>query len=574
MMRDMPRGRRNLQAWSRWVLLALVGALGAALITACFDAVAGGGDATETGNALAGTVVMPDGAPAASARIHIVPKDFNPLRDGLLPESLQTVADARGNYRIASLPTGRYNVEARHPASGYRFLVTDIEISEGTEKPLKLNKGTVRAPGSLRLRRPDWMLGRAGRFFVPGSMAQSAQVAAAQGDGFILFDSLPAGLLPEIRFMAEEDDSLSYRIAKSVTVTEAKTQTVPALAAWPYAVSLALNTSSTGVALAADLTGFPLLVRLTPSVFDFSQARADGQDLRFEKTDGTALPFTIESWGDTSATIWVLLDTLQAGEASQHVVMRWGHSQATLPDSMAPVFDTALHFSGVWHLNETAKDTVAQGLYRDATPGHSHLNDRMASASVAGVIGQAQALVKGDYIQGPSLAQVMHAPQGHTLSIWFKADTLPLALGGEMLSMGDHFGLRLSVLGNLHTFFWPVEPPPSGQDPWYAVESQGKNYADGQWHLVHATYDGETLKIYADGQEVAQRIIPGTVDFRFAYNATLGRHGNAKTGFDYVGYLDEAQIHRKPRSLDWHRAAYENQKPGSLFPSIMPEQRP
>ena len=51
---------------------------------------------------------------------------------------------------------------------------------------------------------------------------------------------------------------------------------------------------------------------------------------------------------------------------------------------MPPVFDTAAGFAGVWHLGEEAADTVANGLYRDATPAGNHGNDRIASTGNAG----------------------------------------------------------------------------------------------------------------------------------------------------------------------------------------------
>jgi len=39
----------------------------------------------------------------------------------------------------------------------------------------------------------------------------------------------------------------------------------------------------------ADLTDFPVLVKLTSSNFDFSEANSDGYDIRFTSSDGTTL---------------------------------------------------------------------------------------------------------------------------------------------------------------------------------------------------------------------------------------------------------------------------------------------
>ena len=58
---------------------------------------------------------------------------------------------------------------------------------------------------------------------------------------------------------------------------------------------------------------YPLAVLLDKSRFDFSQARADGADIRFFDAGGKALPHAIELWdrASGSAAIWVLLDVVK-----------------------------------------------------------------------------------------------------------------------------------------------------------------------------------------------------------------------------------------------------------------------
>ena len=54
-----------------------------------------------------------------------------------------------------------------------------------------------------------------------------------------------------------------------------------------------LNTSVSGAGVYGNVADFPVLVRLTGSVFDFSQALADGSDLRFSGPDGAHLAYEI-----------------------------------------------------------------------------------------------------------------------------------------------------------------------------------------------------------------------------------------------------------------------------------------
>ena len=51
---------------------------------------------------------------------------------------------------------------------------------------------------------------------------------------------------------------------------------------WQYRKKITIN----GGLIDADLTDFPVLVKLTSSNFEFSQARSDGYDIRFTKSDG------------------------------------------------------------------------------------------------------------------------------------------------------------------------------------------------------------------------------------------------------------------------------------------------
>jgi Concanavalin A-like lectin/glucanases superfamily/Domain of unknown function (DUF2341) len=546
------------------IAAALLG-MAAVLVVGCFDSLAGGGDATETGNALAGTLVLPNGQSAAGARIYAVPQSFNPVRDGALHDTLGTVANANGNYGFKALAPGRYNVQIAHPASGYRAFLHGLVVGDAK---IRRTKDTVKAPGSLLLRRPDWIRKNTGRLYVPGSLYSTSLAGFRDEDGQYLFDSLPPGSLPEVRYLASDSDSVSIRIADSVKVQAGKTQVVHPYAGWSRSVKVLLHAAASATSAGGMVTDFPLLVRLTPSVFDFTQAAADGGDLRFAKSDGKALSFEIEYWKQDSAAVWVRLDTLRANDASPFIFMYWGHSQAALPIDMPKVFDSTSGFAGVWHLDESAADTLANGLYRDATPGGSHGNDRIASEPAAGVIGVGQSFAKGDYIQTPLASQHMRLTQGYTLSAWFRSTLRTSALGCELISVGDNYGLRLTTDGRLHTFFWPVQAPPAGQDPWYSVGTQGTDFLDGEWHFVQGSYDGSVLRLFLDGKEMALLAVPGVVDFRFPLNVTMGRHGNVKSGFDFIGNLDEVQIHAKPRALYWHQLTFENQKPGSIFPAF------
>ncbi len=71
-------------------------------------------------------------------------------------------------------------------------------------------------------------------------------------------------------------------------VTSLAIETSAQYAGWQHAGSIFILTTPEGANLAASATekDFPLLVRLHKDFFDFSQAKVNGEDIRFS-SDGT-----------------------------------------------------------------------------------------------------------------------------------------------------------------------------------------------------------------------------------------------------------------------------------------------
>ncbi|MFO7906557.1 MAG: hypothetical protein R6U98_28125 [Pirellulaceae bacterium] len=74
--------------------------------------------------------------------------------------------------------------------------------------------------------------------------------------------------------------------------------TVARAAEWQHAGALYIITTPDGADLpdGAAEKDFPLLVRLSNNTFDFSQAGAGGEDIRFHDEAGNALAYEIEAW--------------------------------------------------------------------------------------------------------------------------------------------------------------------------------------------------------------------------------------------------------------------------------------
>src|SRR5512140_381092 len=81
---------------------------------------------------------------------------------------------------------------------------------------------------------------------------------------------------------------------------------------WSHRRLITIDTSKLTPGLTGyPLTGFPVLVKLTPQTFDYSAVKFDGSDLRFLLPDQTMLQYDIDTFasGGTSL-VWVRIPSL------------------------------------------------------------------------------------------------------------------------------------------------------------------------------------------------------------------------------------------------------------------------
>ena len=155
----------------------------------------------------------------------------------------------------------------------------------------------------------------------------------------------------------------------------------PQYRGWQHSGSVYILTTPEGADLPASTSeeGFPLLVRLHKDFFDFSQAKANGEDIRLSTTDGTPLSYEIEEWDASkgTASVWVRLPRIR-GNARQEIKLHWGKADAASESSGAAVFNESNGYLSVWHMSGPVKDEVGtpgvqgcghDGDRRDGRPG-------------------------------------------------------------------------------------------------------------------------------------------------------------------------------------------------------------
>ena len=336
------------------------------------------------------------------------------------------------------------------------------------------------------------------------------------------------------------------------------------LTSWPHTRKIFLNTSATGADVAGPVAGFPLLVRLTADLFDFSQAKADGTDIRFSDMAGNPLAHSIEHWDATGKTaeVWVMVPKVAGNSKAGFINFHWGLTGAPDIQNAAAVFDTGKGFAGVWHMNDGVAGRSGLAGFPDQTANHNDGMDYALPAAGAAVIGKGQSFAEPlDHIEvrsNPGLAMT----SALTLSAWIKgtawnagtvSNNLIFRKGGsapiayDMSIKDGHLKLYLNEFDTLGV--------------------AGRSTLDtGKWIHVAATWSGGLVQLYVDGKaDLAAPVSrPGPLP-QDTLTLNLGSRSSGSTTYSdwFNGSIDEMQLSRVARSADWIKLAYENQKTSS-----------
>ncbi len=330
---------------------------------------------------------------------------------------------------------------------------------------------------------------------------------------------------------------LCVALALGLTISGPATAQYPG---WHHSGSVFILTTPEGANLPATaaVEGFPVLVRLHKDFFHFSQAKANGEDLRLSSSQGEPLAYQIEEWDVTQgvASIWVRIPKI-AGHARQEVKLHWGKADAASQSNGAAVFNDSNGYLSVWHMNETGKDDV--GTLKSTDTG---------TAATSGIVGQARRFSGQKGIGGgEKIASYPVGAASHSTEAWFRAEKSNVTI----LGWGNEGGGRGSkVRMQLRS------PPHVHIDSDFSDVNGYAKIPLGEWvHVAHTYHNGDG-KIYINGKLDAA----ATPLLAIKTPARLWI-GGWYNNYDFVGDIDEVRISQVARSADWVRLEYENQKP-------------
>jgi hypothetical protein len=510
------------------------------------------GTGSQSGNGrIAGVALSPDGTPAANAVVRVRLQNYTAAK--ALQKSCSAWrdmrTDANGRFAIDSLDTGKYYVEVNDERA--HAVLLSCTLSRQYSQ-VDLQNGVLQPTGSIQgsfLSKVDSV-----PMYVQICGLERSGIRDQETGGFVIND-VPAGVFT-VRVLAASSSYQPVDIQEvkvsSGTVSSIDPIDYVRLGKWRYSKRLYFNTTATGVQVSGLVRDFPVLVRLNSNNFDFKNANSDGSDLLFTKANGAVLPFEIEHWDSqkNSASVWFKMDTLIGGDSSRFVTMYWGNPLTVTMSSRKDVFDTAAHFAGVWHLNDTGLVSA------DATVNNNHGTNSGCTQS-DGIIGASKHFSSGTFVKIPGL---FNSPLDVTLSAWIESDT---TTGQDVISIGDVILIRLDEPINTAGTSGSYHIDTLDNISSFALTSSGVTLAKSGWRYVVYSFNSSTNTqiLYIDGLQVA--VTNSTLPIQYTgvgKDTYLGIHGNGKTIFNFVGRLDEVRVQNTVVSADWVRLCYENQK--------------
>jgi hypothetical protein len=504
--------------------------------------VAGGGT-IETTNGIVGLVYEGDSTPAANAIVKLFPDDYDPMSGEELNLDFIDTTDASGTYRFSRIPLGSYTVLVRNRMTVTSYLKRGIAVN--LDSVITIPVGTLNRSGSITAEFSANEAAAGGYVYIPGTDIAS-QVA---GNGVVVLSDVPSGKVPAV--MLVNSSGVQQNVLRSeITVSGGETAIIE-MPLWKYSCRLGLNTAPSGADVPGDVFDFPVLVRLDSSNFNFTQSRADGEDLVFIGSNGATLPREIERFDAIAqhAEVWVRVDTVRGNNSSQSIKMYWGNANATSVSDAGGVFDSSAGYLGVWHLSGNGNDASARK------------NNAVVCtpADVEGVIGIGKKFGGADSIK---IASLLGQPQVVTLSAWAMLDNvLTGSKGAEIVSIGDGCLLRMDdteenyfgVTGSYHL---------TGETSFYHVYS-GRYLRNTGWHYCVVVFDlvNRTQTLYIDGTLSSRTASADSINYTgVGVNTFIGIHGNGKTNYQFIGTIDEVRVNTLALSEDRVKLEFMNQK--------------
>lgn len=294
-----------------------------------------------------------------------------------------------------------------------------------------------------------------------------------------------------------------------------------------------------------DLVGFPVMVELSAAAVEH-ELNGGPDHLAFMDSDGVLLPFDVETWVPGGVSIvWVRVPLITAGSQDDYISMHFGVPGGGVPDPP----EVWQRYEQVTHLGDALDDRTGKGhLAQDINVVHNASPRGMAT-----------------YFSGEGDQRVTFSNSGmlfngwssFVLELWVKPDYATTADVPGVPNEPRVLGKGGSLSGG--RLFVPAPDPnphphPVLQVDWHFDQDNLYQHVQtpvGQWTYIVYTFDGQTLRMYRDGEDRIDNELAGAVLPTADGELWLGGQSHPMKG-----WMDELRVGQWAPSPDWVHAQY------------------
>ena len=311
-------------------------------------------------------------------------------------------------------------------------------------------------------------------------------------------------------------------------------------ASWSKRIRIDIN----NVDQATAFTNQPVLVKLTSSIINYSDIKANGADIRFVASDDTTqLNYEFDSWnsGGTSE-IWVRIPSIAASVSTGYFYMYYNNASAVDAQNASGVWT---NYWSVWHLGNDP--TAAAPQYTDSTGNGRNGTALNSPTRTAGQIGNAVDL--NGATDAVDINQDLSAALGGncTLSAWIR--TTQVGNNTSWLAPGLT-GVEQSGGGNDIFFGWLDGSGFIGVTAGNGANAKSNFLVNNNaWRHVTISRNATSgaVVFYING--VANGSATSETGNKTTYFDLLGEIGDTGgTPVNYNGLLDEVRIYNSVQS--------------------------
>lgn len=307
----------------------------------------------------------------------------------------------------------------------------------------------------------------------------------------------------------------------------------------------------------ADLTDFPVCVRIIADSDIGLHTLVTGYDVMFTDSAGTPIPYEQESWSGgggsaVTAVFWVKVPTVYTGTTTT-IYLYYGNDGDTGGQDARNTWDA--YFKAIWHFKEasgTIYDSTQNSIHSIAASGLTY--GEAGKAALALDINGTGENSNGGYVQWANNSVLSPGSENFTISVWAKSSDIDVSWGVIFAEYGvvtNNF-VDLSQLGT----GWRTTFRDAGGDAAAVVSGT----VDTDWHHIVGVRSGTTALLYIDGSLADSNDNPalGSVDVDSGTNPTIG-YPTFPATYSFPGHIDELRISKGiARSEEWTKFEYHN----------------